>query len=56
MQVRDPVCGMLIEESEAKARSSYEGSFYFFCSEECKEEFDKDPERFVDRATGAEAR
>ena len=53
MQVRDPVCGMVFAESEAKGRSDYEGSFYFFCSEACKAAFDKDPERYVSGATGA---
>ena len=47
MQVRDPVCGMMIEQEDAKAESTYQGSFYYFCSEECKETFDKNPEQYV---------
>ena len=56
MQVRDPVCGMVFDEADAKGESSYEGSFYFFCDQECKEVFDKDPERYVTRATGTQTR
>ena len=55
MQVRDPVCGMLIEADEAKAKSSYQGSFYYFCSTECKQAFDANPEHYVERATEAPA-
>ncbi len=39
----DPVCGMTIEEKDVFGTSSYKGTFYYFCSKECKENFDKDP-------------
>lgn len=47
MKVKDPVCGMTIEDSEAAATSTYKGETYYFCSKPCKEDFDKDPEAFV---------
>jgi len=43
----DPVCGMEIEEKEAAGSSTYKGVVYYFCSQYCKEEFDKDPEKFL---------
>jgi YHS domain-containing protein len=52
VMTRDPVCGMKIDEDEAAETSEYLGEEYYFCSEECKEEFDKDPARFVERKTG----
>jgi Cu+-exporting ATPase len=43
----DPVCGMEIEEKEAAGSSTYKGVVYYFCSQHCKEEFDKDPEKYL---------
>ncbi len=48
MKVRDPVCGMLFEETEAAARIEYRGRTYSFCSDGCKAAFEKDPERYVE--------
>lgn len=39
----DPVCGMKVEEADAPAKSDHEGQTYFFCSTDCKEEFDANP-------------
>jgi YHS domain-containing protein len=50
MKVKDPVCGMLIEDSEAKARSTYQGKSYYFCTEECRKLFDQDPARYAEQA------
>ncbi len=42
----DPVCEMEVTEEDAPT-SEYEGMTYYFCCEECKEEFDEDPESYV---------
>ncbi len=42
----DPVCGMVVPEEHAVACTDYKGKHYCFCSEECKEEFDMDPEMY----------
>ena len=47
MQVVDPVCKMTIEEKDAVATSTYKGATYYFCSKQCKEDFDKAPESFI---------
>lgn len=47
MKVIDPVCKMIIEDTDAVATSEYKGTTYYFCSEPCKEKFDKDPEPFL---------
>ncbi|PYS25936.1 MAG: YHS domain-containing protein [Acidobacteria bacterium] len=50
----DPVCGMEVDERSTKDKSTYLGVAYFFCSKDCKEEFDAEPAEYVgdDRKTG----
>jgi Cu+-exporting ATPase len=43
----DPVCGMEVEEADAPATSEYQGRTYYFCSVDCKEEFEQDPESYL---------
>ena len=42
-KVKDPVCGMVIEEKDAVGTSEYQGKRYHFCSKDCKVEFDGNP-------------
>ncbi len=49
----DPVCGMEVDQDKAKAMgltSEYQGKIYYFCSMECKEQFDKDPGQYIDKS------
>jgi Cu+-exporting ATPase len=32
---------------KAGRRSDFQGKSYYFCSDECKEQFDKSPEKYV---------
>jgi len=51
---KDPVCGMDVAEDKAKAAgrtSVYRGATYFFCSDHCKQDFDKDPEHYLNRGS-----
>ena len=48
---KDPICGMDVTYETAQARTEYNGDTYYFCSLECKETFDQDPEK-VYRSTG----
>lgn len=50
--IKDPVCGMEIEESQAAARSEYEGTTYYFCAPGCKRAFDQDPGKFLSTNDG----
>lgn len=43
----DPVCGMKLNKKEAKFISEHDGSKYYFCSENCKEKFNKDLEKYL---------
>lgn len=47
MKVIDPVCKMTIEDKDAVATSTYKGTIYHFCSRNCKDKFDKDPDAFL---------
>jgi YHS domain-containing protein len=49
---KDPVCGMEVTYETAQARSEYNGQTYYFCSLGCKEDFDKDPEKYVNQEQG----
>jgi Cu+-exporting ATPase len=42
---KDPVCGMQVDEEDAIVSMKGEKTQYF-CSEECKEKFEEDPERY----------
>ncbi len=44
---RDPVCNMNVDEKRAAGTSVYEGQTYYFCAKSCKEEFDKNPSKYV---------
>jgi YHS domain-containing protein len=46
--VRDPVCKMLVNPRHAVGRSEYNGQTYFFCSAQCKQDFDRNPEQYTD--------
>lgn len=47
MKIIDPVCGMALDEGHTKFMSSYKGRNYHFCSERCKEDFNKDTEAIL---------
>lgn len=43
---KDPICGMMVDESKAKHTSEHEGQTFHFCSATCKTTFDKDPHKY----------
>jgi YHS domain-containing protein len=43
----DPVCGMTVDPDKTDYTSDHDGDTYYFCSEGCKESFDKDPGKYV---------
>jgi YHS domain-containing protein len=43
---KDPVCAMKADEMKAVS-SSYSGKTYYFCSPNCKNEFDKNPTKYA---------
>ncbi len=46
----DPVCGMEVNETSAPFKTQYDEKTYYFCSEDCKQEFEEDPEEYITSA------
>lgn len=47
MSVTDPVCDMIFDIDSAVDRTDYQGKTYYFCAHACRQEFDRDPEKYV---------
>ena len=47
MTVKDPVCAMEIEETDAVGTAEHQGKTFYFCSSDCKEEFEADPDAYA---------
>lgn len=48
--VTDPVCGMKVDEKNSEFQAQFAGRKYFFCSDECRKEFENTPEEYVEAA------
>lgn len=46
-KVRDVVCDMMVDPEEAPAQTDYKAATFYFCSEECKEAFERNPEKYL---------
>lgn len=46
-QVKDPVCGMMVDSETTQLKSEHMGQTYYFCGPGCKTAFDKAPEKFL---------
>jgi YHS domain-containing protein len=44
---QDPVCGMDVDPNNTVDQSDFNGQTYYFCSPECKDAFDHEPERYI---------
>jgi YHS domain-containing protein len=45
--VKDPVCGMELEQEMAYSKTVYAGKTFYFCSKQCEENFKKNPEKYT---------
>jgi len=52
--VRDPVCGMRVDQWTATRFAEHDGQRYVFCSQRCLERFEAEPEQFT-RSTASPA-
>jgi YHS domain-containing protein len=48
---KDPVCGTDVEVARAPASTDYEGRTFYFCSLQCKDDFDRQPQEYLSRET-----
>ncbi|MBU2444177.1 MAG: YHS domain-containing protein [Bacteroidetes bacterium] len=46
---KDLVCGMHLMNIEDAEKIEYKGKFYYFCSASCKEKFNKEPNRYINK-------
>jgi YHS domain-containing protein len=46
----DPICNVEVDEQTAQFKSEYASHTYYFCSEECKEQFELRPEQYAHAA------
>lgn len=45
----DPVCGVPVDE-RSQFHTQFAGKKYFFCSEDCRKEFEAEPDEYVETA------
>lgn len=43
---KDPVCGMEVDPADAAATVEHGGQVYYFCSQDCADSFQDDPESY----------
>ena len=46
---RDPVCGKKINANKAYVLIEYKGDMYYLCCPLCQSEFEKAPEKYIQR-------
>jgi len=44
---KDPVCGAQVNEQRPGATATQEGQMFYFCCPRCKDEFLRNPQRYV---------
>jgi YHS domain-containing protein len=44
---KDPVCGMQVDDKNAKATAEHQGQKYQFCSTDCKQAFERNPDQYA---------
>lgn len=47
-QVKDPVCGKMVDSDKA-TEHSFRDVNYYFCSDTCEETFEKSPETYIQK-------
>ncbi|MEM0375993.1 MAG: YHS domain-containing protein [Nitrososphaerota archaeon] len=46
---KDPVCGMEVNERTAKYTYEYGGKVYYFCRQQCLDQFKANPAKYASR-------
>jgi len=50
--IKDPVCGMSVDEKKTPQAARHEGTRYYFCSTGCRDAFTKNPTKFAGEEAG----
>jgi YHS domain-containing protein len=45
--ITDPVCGIRVDDNDLQHQARYGGQTYSFCSQQCKNEFEENPELYA---------
>jgi YHS domain-containing protein len=45
----DPVCGKAVDEHVPTLQGTYDAQDFFFCSRECLQAFEREPQKFAPR-------
>jgi YHS domain-containing protein len=46
----DPVCGIEVDEMNPEFQAQFAGKKYVFCSDECRKEFEQQPNEYIETA------
>jgi len=46
----DPVCRMEITEEDAEATAEHNGQTFYFCSQQCADRFNRNPQQYTQAA------
>jgi Cu+-exporting ATPase len=46
---KDPVCGMVVNQSTAPADFEHESKTYYFCSDACRDKFEVNPDEYINK-------
>jgi len=44
---KDPICGMMVDDTKSKLTSTHNGKAFWFCAPGCKKTFDSNPARYA---------
>lgn len=45
--IKDPVCGMTLEQTKAAGYLDHAGTIYYFCSAQCQRTFQESPQKYA---------
>jgi Cu+-exporting ATPase len=45
----DPVCGQSVDAHEHPFQFTYDAQDFFFCSRECRQKFEREPQKYAPR-------
>lgn len=46
-KTKDPVCGMSVDKNKTQFSSKVNEEVYYFCSENCQQQFNAAPQKYV---------
>jgi len=52
--MKDPICGMTVREDKAAGTFDHEGETYYFCSTNCMDKFQENPEQYLMKSSEPE--